>query len=208
MKGLTTTLLLLAALAAAGCAKETPARTVSEFVDDKLLLEAALVRCSQNRNESRYDAECVNAREAVKQIEAKQEAERRAELELQSQRKREALRRTQQAAAEARRRAAEAERLQNELEYQAQFGVLPPADDVVLPDGAMQGNEPVAVVPVATPDTGTAPDPATASDPAVLPPAGSNVPTAETQPVPEESAPADLEAVREELRRRNEGAAD
>lgn len=202
MKGPTTTLLLLAVLAASGCAKETPPRSVSEFVEDKLLLEAALVRCSQNRNESRYDAECVNAREAVKLIEAKQEAERRAELELQSQRKREALRRTQQAAAEARRRAAEADRLRNELEYQSQFGVTPPSGDGELPDGAMLGNEPTAVVPLAAPDTGAS------SEPAVQLPPDNNVPIAETEPADEEPAPADLEAIREELRRRNEGAAD
>jgi len=189
-------------MAAAGCAKEAPPRSVTEFVEDKLLLEAALVRCSQNRNESRYDAECVNAREAVKLIEAKQEAERRAELELQSQRKREAIRRTQQAAAEARRRAAEAERLRNELEYQAQFGVAPPTGEGDLPDGAMLGNEPTAVVPVAVPDE------VASSEPAVTLPADDNVPVVETPPAEPESAPADLEAIRDELRRRQDGAGD
>ena len=195
MKGLTTTILLLAVLAAAGCAKETPPRSVSEFVEDKLLLEAALVRCSQNRNESRYDAECVNAREAVKLIEAKQEAERRAELELQSQRKREALRRTQQAVAEARRRAAEADRLRNELEYQAQFGITPPPDGGELPEGAMLGNEPTAVVPAAVPEADMSSEPVSfepvSAEPVVQPPPDNNVPVAETQPADEASAPAD-----------------
>ena len=88
-----------------------------------------MVRCQQNRQESRYDQECINARAAVQRIQVKEEGTRRAELEARSERKRAALRRTQQAAAEARRRSQEAERLRKEAEYLAQFGVLPPTDD-------------------------------------------------------------------------------
>src|SRR5210317_2593498 len=86
-----------------GCAeKAPPPRTVTEFVDNPILLEAAMVRCSRNRAETRHDAECINVREAVNIIQAKEEETRRAELEERSERKRKALRRTQQAAAEAR----------------------------------------------------------------------------------------------------------
>ena len=49
-----------------------------------------MVRCSRNRAESKYDAECINARDAVRRIEAKEEAERRAALEESSERKRRA----------------------------------------------------------------------------------------------------------------------
>ena len=133
----------------AGCAeKAPPPRTVTEFVDNPILLEAAMVRCSRNRAETRYDAECINAREAVNLIQAEEEAMRRAELEARSERKRKALRRTQQAAAEARRRAEEAERLRKEAEYLAQFGVLPPVDGEEDPDATLpEGNLPIAVVP-------------------------------------------------------------
>ena len=166
----------------AGCAeKAPPARTVTEFVENPILLEAAMVRCSRNRAETRYDTECINVREAVDLIQAKEEEMRRAELEARSERKRKALRRTQQATAEARRRAEEAERLRKEAEYLAQFGVLPSvednaAEDTTLPDG----NQPIAVVPENTQD----------EQPAALygdvPPAtdGGNAPVAE--PVPDD----------------------
>ena len=131
----------------AGCAPEAPpARTVTEFVDNPILLEAAVLRCAKDRTTTKYEQECINAREAVKRIQAKEEERRSVELEARSERKRQALRRTQQAAAEARRRSAEAERLRKEAEYLAQFGVLPPAetdDEEALPEG----NLPIAVVP-------------------------------------------------------------
>ena len=176
------TALLLVLVLLAGCApKELPARTTAEFVENPLLLEAAMVRCQQNRRESRYDQECINAREAVKRIQAKEEEARRVELEARSERKREALRRTQQAASEARRRAEEAERLRQEAEYLAQFGALPEADEggdgeVDLPEG----NLPIAVVPEATPR----PESGSSYGDVVLPTDGGNAPIAEQ--VPEE----------------------
>jgi hypothetical protein len=99
------TILISGIALVAGCAEPPQPRSVQEFVDNPIVLEAALVRCSRNRSETRYDAECVNAREANKIIAASEEAERRAEFEAQSERKRQALRRAQEAAAEARRRA-------------------------------------------------------------------------------------------------------
>jgi hypothetical protein len=189
--------LILSAALLAACSENVPPRTVTEFMDDQLLLEAVLLRCTQNRTESRYDPECVNAREAVKRLEAKQEADRRAELEAQSERKREALRRTQQAAAEARRRTAEMEKRRAELEYQAQFG-LPPPPDGSAPE-AMLGNEPGAVIPAPADATrqadarsGTGPSAVTAA------------PVAETEPVAEADK-ANLADIRKELKRRNEG---
>jgi len=163
----------------AGCAeKEPPARSVTEFVENPILLEAAVVRCARNRSESRYDTECINAREAVNIIQAKEEELRSTELEARSERKRQALRRTQQAAAEARRRAEEAERLRKEAEYLAQFGVLPPAEDEQdTAETLPEGNLPIAVVPesdanMQTEDYGE-----------ILPPTdGGNAPVAEPAP--------------------------
>lgn len=199
--------LLTAVLLQVGaCSQEPPPRSVTEFIDDPLLLEAALVRCTQNRSATRYEAECVNAREAVKQIEAKDEAMRRAELEAASQRKREALRRTQEAAAAARRRVAEAEKRRQEEEYLAQFGVLPE-------DGASPG-EPGTNVPMAViPDAAEVPagddyienpydDPRATNQPATD---GGNAPVVETGETDTgEDAATDLGSVREELRRRND----
>lgn len=182
----------------AGCESEPPpARSVNEFVENPMLLEAAMVRCSRDRVETRYNQECMNAREAVNRVQAKEELARRKELEARSESKREALRRTQQASAEARRRAAEAERLREEAEYLAQFGVLPPtgdAEEEALPEG----NLPIAVVPEAKSNevpSGAYGDALPATD-------GGNAPIA--QPVPEEEQATDLEDVRDELRRRSE----
>ena len=185
----------------AACAEEPPPRTVSEFIENPILLEAAMVRCSQDRDKTRYDAECVNARQAGARIEARDEAERQAELEASSERKRKALRRTQEAAAEARRRAAEAERLRREAEYLAQFGVLPAAEDETgntLPDGSL----PTAVMPEAADELQTSAayaDTAPAVD-------GGNAPVAEPElePEPESAPPSDLASIRDELKRRNE----
>ncbi len=95
-----------------GCSEEPQARSVREYVDNPQFLEAAVVRCARNRSQTRYDDECVNARQAVSLIEAQEERSRRDKLEAQSKSKRAALRRTRVAASAARRRAAEMIRLQ------------------------------------------------------------------------------------------------
>ncbi len=204
MSGIPSILLLSGVALLSGCAKEPPARSVQEFMDNPIALEAAMVRCAQNRSESRYDAECVNARQAVSIIEAKEERARRDALEAQSQRKREALWRTQKAAAQARRRAADAEQRRKEAEYLAQFGVLPPP-----PDGESQAdnaNVPGAVIP-----TGPSDAPAQQESNVVfddLPPRnpaesatdGGNAPVVAEDPDPARN----LSDVRDELRRRNE----
>jgi len=155
-----------------------------------------MVRCSQDRAKTRYDAECINARQAVARVQAKEEAAEKAALEARSERKRSALRRTQEAAREARRRAAEAQRLREEAEYLAQFGVAPPGTEAAN-DPLADGNVPVAVVPEATeePDTADA-------QPAID---GGNAPVVDSAPEPPAS---DLESIREELRRRNEDGGD
>jgi len=198
-KQMTLSLCGIALLAA--CSKEPPVRSVTEFIDNPLLLEAAMVRCSQDRSKNRYEAECVNARQAVARIQAKEEAERQTELEASSERKRRALRRTQEAAAEARRRAAEAERQRREADYLAQFGVLPSSEGdsaESLPDG----NLPTAVVPQAV----DAPPPGATYEETPLTLDGANAPVAE--PTPEAEPPSDLASIRDELKRRNENDDD
>ena len=166
----------------AGCAEKAPKpRSVTEFVDNPLLLEAAVVRCARDRAESRYDPECINAREAVDIVQAKEEALRRAELEERSERKRRALRRTQQAAAEARRRAEEAERLRKEAAYLAQFGALPsPGGEADTGAKLPEGNVSIAVVPKESRDG----QPATAYGDVLPATDGGNAPVA--VPAPEE----------------------
>ena len=170
-----------------GCSEEPQARTVREYVDNPQFLEAAVVRCARNRSQTRYDAECVNARQAVSLIEAREERSRRDKLEAQSQNKRDALRRTHVAATEARRRAAEMIRLQEEAEYLAQFGELPkPRDDATGND--LDANVPSAAIVTVDGSTNSETPPVVFDEPAQrfddsIPASdGGNAPTAQTEP--------------------------
>lgn len=184
--------LIFCVLGALGaCSEEQPPRSVNQFMENPNLLEATVVRCSQNRSETRYDPECVNAREAVSRMAAREEQAGRAALEEQSERKREALRRTQEAATEARRRTAEANRRREEAEYLAQFGEMPSDDDTDAADTAT--NAPGAVIPdvVEDPESNSGSSDLLATD-------GGNAPVIENAPT------SDLGEVRDELRRRGE----
>jgi hypothetical protein len=181
------------------CSKEVPPRSVSEFVENPILLEATMVRCAQNRSQTKYDAECVNAREAVNRIAAIHDQARRAELEAQSEQKRQALRRTQEAAAEARRRAAEAQRRREEAAYLGQFDSPPPSTNPAI--GTDQQNQAIPVPSTNAPGAQLAPEPQDStsnpgSDPTINNGSGASA--------PESATPADLEAIREELKRRQD----
>ena len=176
-----------------GCTEEVPPRSVQDFLADPNSLEAAVVLCSQNRSQTRYDTECVNARQAISIMEAKEDRARRDAFEAESNKKRQALRRTQQATAEARRRSDEAAQRRREAEYLAQFGELPPAENGNVEIDEAATNAPSAVIP--------APDAEVTQLPGDEQPAtdGGNAPVAEPSP------PAtDIDAVREELRKRSE----
>lgn len=182
-----------AGLLLASCGKEPPPPSVSDFVDNPMLLEAAVVRCGQNRDETRLDAECVNARQAVAIIAQRQDREKAKAFEAQSERKRQALRRTQEAAEQARRRAEEAQRRRKEAEYLSQFGEVPP--DTSAGAGPEPGatNAPGAVV--AAPTTEAGDEPRTGA-----------TPPADEGPVPvvPEEHPMDIDAIREELQKRDQ----
>lgn len=169
--------------------------SVIEFMEYPRVLEAAMVRCGQNRAETKYEAECVNAREAVNRLASAEQEEQRQRLEAQSQRKRQALRRTQEAAAEARRRAMETQRLREEAEYLGLFEVLPT-------DQTTGQNRPQAVQPQLqsqsqSPTPAPAGEPVVGNDPSQVP--------MPTEPVPvteDENLQSDLASIREELQRR------
>lgn len=199
MKKVHLTIAICALGALVGCAEEPPPPTVNEFLADSVLLEATMVRCSANRSSTKYEPECVNAREASNRIGRAEEQERRARLEEQSERKRRALRRTQEAAAEARRLAAEARRRREEAAYLSQFeGPVEGSESNLQPGGTGVIDDPGAAVPRQdlAPETGT--------------PQGQPTPDPQQPPMPAEdpvSTPAsgDLDAIREELRRRQDG---
>jgi len=183
----------------AACTEEPRPRSTTELLENPIILEAVMVRCSQDRQATRYDAECVNARQAVGQIEAKEEAARRVEFEARSESKRQALRRTQAAAAQARRRVSEAERLRSEAEYLAQFGVVPPSEGQSSEEEVEMDNTPLAVIPEGEQRTELSTGPGDAL-PAVD---GGNAPVIAAEPE-DETPVSDLESIRDELQRRNE----
>ncbi|NQV85643.1 MAG: hypothetical protein HQ492_01005 [Woeseiaceae bacterium] len=163
------------------------------------MLEAAMVRCSANRDATRYDAECVNARQASQLIESKNAAVRRTEQEARSERKRQAFRATQEAAAQARRRVADAERRRIEAEYLAQFGVLPPSVDQSSVEKERSGNLPQVVIP----ETSEQSVSSSGSVDTVRATDGGNAPGSAVAPTVEEPT-SDLESIRNELQRRKE----
>ncbi len=127
----------------AGCVEEPPPRTVTDFLENRILLEATMVRCGKNRNQSKYEVECVNAREAINRIATQEEKAHRTDIEAQFERKRKSLRRTQEAAAEARRRAVEARRRREEAEYLGVYDHLPPGTAIegTTPTGSDAGSD-------------------------------------------------------------------
>lgn len=186
---LTITLSIFALLA--GCSEEAPPHTVNEFRGNSNLLEAATVRCAENRSTMKYEAECVNAREAINLMARAEEEANREALEAQSERKRRALRRAQGAAAESRRRATEAERRRLEAEYLGQFASSPIESQAEFP-------RQVELSPIESGEEARAAMPADEPPAAVL--------EAEHQPSVDEPVPAtgsDLDDIRRELERRN-----
>ena len=130
---------------------------------------------------------------------AREERQRQAELEAQSEKKRRALRRTLDARAEARKRAAEQARLREEAEYLAQFGELPPAA-VAQEEEEATGNAPKAILP-----SGPAEEQSGAGRPMPSAVDGGNAPGVTVQPEePEEPEQSDLSQIREELRNRQQ----
>jgi len=203
MKRSTIALLALGTLAA--CGEEPPPHTVADFLEDPLLLEATMVRCGQDRSASRYDVECINAQDAVDSIAKAEEDARRQQLEVESERKRRTLRRAQQAAAEARRRVQEEQRRREEAAYYGEFEPLPPEDhppESSEPTDPLEGSAGDAALG-APQDASAFAEEQPQTDPQPAVPASDEPAT----PVPADpEAGADLEAVREELKRREEEA--
>ena len=205
--------LLCSSLFIGACSEERPARTVQEFLDNPQFLEAAVVRCSVNRAESRYDSECINARQAIDVVEARDERARRDRLEAESESKRDALRRTQRAASAARREAAERERLREEAAYLAQFGEeLPPETVSDMPEleantpGALRQNVEPTVQPAVVTTSGEPEvvfdEPVRAYSDSIPASDGGNAPAMNNDPG--STTDTDLTSIRDELKRRRQ----
>jgi len=112
--------LLAAALAA--CAPQPEPRTVIDFRDDGFAREGVLTRCSESRDETVADEECVNARRAAAMIALEAERARAPQLEQESEAKLLALREGTARQAAAEQDALAADRAASEAAYEARFG--------------------------------------------------------------------------------------
>lgn len=119
-----------------GCSEPPPPPSVAELLADPVLLDATMVRCLQQHDGTNYAPECISAREAAGQLALVAEQARQAELEAESERKREALRRAQEATDAARRQALELAEQRAAAEY---LGLLPPA--TVTPEASPAATE-------------------------------------------------------------------
>ena len=202
MKRITMTMCALGALAA--CGEEPQPPSVAEFMEDPILLEATMVLCAENRAATRYEGECVNARSAVGQLAAAAEERKRKALEAESERKRRALRRAEEAAADARRRVAEEEKRREEAAYFGEFESLPPTSGQA-PTGTPDTGTDLAPEALTVPNAVVTPDPYAVAGPPVpgeLPSAAATGGAGATV----STEGADLDSVREELKRRQDEA--
>lgn len=192
MKALRLTTITALVCLLAACGEEKPPRSVDELVASPFLLEAAMVRCAQDRSKTKYDQECLNAREAGNRLAAEDREERQEFLEAQSARKRQALRRTQEAVAEARRRAAEARRRREEAEYLGLFETLPGEGPIAaMSSGAVDDAQSTAA-------TEMLPD----NQPGVV--IMPLVPAGEAEASTELPVATDIKSIREELKKRQD----
>lgn len=120
---------------------EPPPRTVLEFMEDPVLMEATLARCRQEGAVSGDDLSCSNARRAAARLAAQADEERRTRLEAESERARDARRRQEEAAEAARLRAEEAARRAEQEAYDASW-IPVESPDAAMPE-ASRGDQPL-----------------------------------------------------------------
>jgi hypothetical protein len=87
----------LAALSLGGCSPPAP-RSFDFFLSDPIVRDGVIARCDAHLVESQVDVECANARRAATTEQLREEQAKRKELEQESERKLEALRRQYQRA--------------------------------------------------------------------------------------------------------------
>jgi hypothetical protein len=73
-------------LAMAACSpRRIPPMTVTDLMEDRVMLDGVLMKCNQNQSKARSDSDCLNARIAIERLasqnEPAKEAKRREEFE-------------------------------------------------------------------------------------------------------------------------------
>lgn len=103
---------------------------------DALAREGALARCNQDRDANLRDLECANARRAAAAVAVQQERERREQLDRESERKLEEIRRLVALQQQREREAAEAAAAAAEAVYDLQWLESQPSADDTADDAS------------------------------------------------------------------------
>jgi hypothetical protein len=83
--------------ATAACSPRViPPMTVTEFMEDRVMLDGALMKCNQNQSKARSDSECINARIAIERLDNKNEPAQEAKRVEEFEHSREQLRLAQE----------------------------------------------------------------------------------------------------------------
>jgi hypothetical protein len=85
------------ALASAACSpRRIPPMTVTDLMEDRVVLDGVLMKCNQNPSKARTDADCLNARIAIDRLAARTDPAEEAKRTEEFERSREQLRSTQE----------------------------------------------------------------------------------------------------------------
>jgi hypothetical protein len=83
-------------LASAACSpRRIPPMTVTDLMEDRVVLDGVLMKCNQQPTKARTDAECLNARIAIDRLASQREPVDEAKRTEEFERSREKLRSTQ-----------------------------------------------------------------------------------------------------------------
>ncbi len=123
---------------AACSARQAPAMTVTDLMEDRVTLDGVLMKCNQNPSKARADVDCLNARVAIERLADQNESAEQAKRTEEFERSRDQLRSAQ-------------DRLRQEEEAKTKV------DAYHLP---LVPVEPAAAPPASTPGPGDAKSPA------------------------------------------------
>jgi hypothetical protein len=84
-------------LASAACSpRRIPPMTVTDLMEDRVVLDGVLMKCNQNPAKARTDADCLNARIAISRLASRTDPAEEAKRTEEFERSREQLRSTQE----------------------------------------------------------------------------------------------------------------
>jgi hypothetical protein len=84
-------------LAMAACSpRRIPPMTVTDLMEDRVMLDGVLMKCNQNPSKARSDSDCLNARIAIERLASRSEPAEEAKRKQEFEHSREQLRLTQE----------------------------------------------------------------------------------------------------------------